>query len=460
MSSLPPRPGSGSASSPSPRPRARRPGCPPTRRCPPRRRAECPQVGADQLREALPLGRVLAGRPTVRPARGGPPAAAPTSPTAARARGRARCRRCPTKPFTSPSSSLTVFGPSSSASRSGRAEPRSWRSVMRRSPRTRTSTPAGLRGRPPRSASTRAATPCGSSSASGSPGSPRRSSSASVRARAGSPPAGSTGPRSPMARTASGVAPTCSIASGIGSANAFQEELAREQRAVEGRAASGPDRCAGAGPSPVRAEEAVDERVPEGPLWIEGRPQLGEVAEARVASDDRRRSERAELPPMRPRRERRKGGIDPWQQRRDGRTVGPSVKWMASESRPKAGSSHRSLAAMVRISEVWISGPTCCADRVDGPERGRAVLPRHDPLGLELVAAAGCVLEAEVRQALVPRPGDAQLLRRRLRRLARDRVARLGGAASLLRGRVAAAGRRRSSVVSPRPARSPARARS
>ena len=131
---------------------------------------------------------------------------------------------------------------------------------------------------------------------------------------------------------------------------------------------------------------------------------------------------------MRPRRERRKGGIDPWQQRRDGRTVGHEREMDGQRVAPERGIEPQvargdgaDLGGLDQRTDVM-------ADRVDGPERGRAVLARHDPLGLELVAAAGCVLEAEVRQALVPRPRGPRLLRRRLRRLARDRVSRLGGA--------------------------------
>ena len=111
--------------------------------------------------------------------------------------------------------------------------------------------------------------------------------------------------------------------------------------------------------------------------------------------------------------------------RHGGRVVDPG-EVEASESCSYAGLSHRSSAATVRSSDTCSTGATRGAHRLHGVQRGDRVPARHEVLGLQLGAAARRVVEPEVRQPLVPRPGHAELLGAAGRRHARHRVQRLG----------------------------------
>ena len=164
-----------------------------------------PAVGPDDVREPLLLRRVLRPDPRARRARGDRPAGVPTSPTAARARGRPRgwrCRRTPRRGRRAPSpTSDRPPARSRSRPRPRPIWPRRAR-AMRAAP-TSGAAPDGHRVAPelaPRHHVDRRPHQRGLDDA------PVLERLASGR-RAGSRAAASTGPRSPTARTASGASP-------------------------------------------------------------------------------------------------------------------------------------------------------------------------------------------------------------------------------------------------------------
>src|ERR1700749_2253121 len=73
------------------------------------------------------------------------------------------------------------------------------------------------------------------------------------------------------------------------------------------------------------------------------------------------------------------------------------------------------------------------AQLFDCPDSLICVFARHEVFGLQLRAAAGREVHAEVGQAFVPRAGYAELLRATLCRMARDRMQFLCGAAGTIK---------------------------
>ena len=158
-------------------------------------------------------------------------------------------------------------------------------------------------------------------------------------------------------------------------------------------------------------------------MRVEGPREVGEGRATPVSRPDDVGRHREQLRPVRPRGERLESGLDRRQERPDRGPVGLPGEVV----RDRCAAEGRAQPQVVGGDGADLpdeqEGGDAVAEAVDGVEGRRGVATTDEVLGLEFLAAAGRVVEAEVRQPLVPWPGDPELGRGGVGRHASDRVA-------------------------------------